>query len=182
MLFVLDRDGVINVESPAYIKSPEEWIPIPDSIDAIARLSQAGHAVVIMTNQAAVARKLLTLETLEKIHQKMQQAVSALGGKIDRIYFCPHHPDDHCACRKPQPGMLYQAQRDYHIPFDQMIFIGDSQRDLEAAQAVGCPFVLVKTGNGSDTVAKLDKTHSIPVFDDLSHAVDFYLKNRRIFS
>src|SRR3990167_8124842 len=106
MLFILDRDGVINFESPDYIKSPDEWIPIPGSIEAIAQLSKAGHTVVIATNQSGLGRGLYSVETLAKIHRKMSDAVGVLGGKINHIYFCPHHPDDNCNCRKPKSGML----------------------------------------------------------------------------
>src|SRR3990167_5442749 len=152
MLYILDRDGVINFESTEYIKTPDEWIPIPGSIDAVAALSKAGNQIVIATNQAGVARGLFSLEMLEKIHQKMISLVEARGGKIDKIYFCPHHPDDHCNCRKPKPGMLLQIQKDFHVRAAEMIFIGDSLRDYEAAQTVGCEFVLVKTGNGENAL------------------------------
>ncbi len=170
MLFILDRDGVINVESPDYIKSPDEWIPIPGSIEAIAQLSKAGHTVVIATNQSGLGRGLYDHATLEKIHQKMIDAVEVCGGKISKIYFCPHHPDDHCDCRKPKPGMLLQIMKDFSVTADQMIFIGDSDRDYGAARAVGCRFVLIKTGNGKKTAENLLQSESVLVFEDLAQA------------
>lgn len=171
MLFVLDRDGVINFDSKEYIKSPDEWIEIPNSIQAIAHLSQAGHRVVVATNQSGVNRKLFSLSTLSLIHEKMMRSVIAAGGKIEKIYFCPHLPDENCACRKPNPGMLYQIQRDYQVPFEQMIVIGDSLRDLQAGKSTGCQLVLVKTGNGEKTVLQLDQTFSVKIYDDLFAAV-----------
>lgn len=171
MLFVLDRDGVINHESDQFIKTPDEWIPIAGSVEAIAALHKAGHIVVIATNQSGVSRTLFSLETLEKIHQKMITAVEAQNGKIDRIYFCPHVPEDHCLCRKPLPGMLQQIQRDYGVQYADMIAIGDSLRDLQAAKAVGCRLVLVKTGNGKKTLQQLDGLLQPKVFEDLGAAV-----------
>ena len=175
MLFILDRDGVINFESPDYIKSPDEWIPIPGSIEAIAQLSKAGHTVVIATNQSGLSRGLYDHTMLQKIHQKMIDAVEALGGTIKKIYFCPHHPDENCHCRKPKPGMLQQIMQDFSVTADQMIFIGDSERDYDAACAVGCRFMLVETGNGG----KFQKTLGnvpFPVFPDLLTATSFLRK------
>lgn len=177
MLFVLDRDGVINFESTAYIKTPEEWIPIPKSIEAIALLSKTGHCVVIATNQSGLARGLYTRETLQKIHQKMCDAVEALGGKIDGIYCCPHHPDDNCNCRKPKPGLLYHIQRDFHVKSNEMIFIGDSLCDFEAACVVGCKFILVKTGNGQTTQRVISASLNMPVFDNFFDAALFCCDN-----
>lgn len=165
---ILDRDGVINFDSPDYIKSPEEWFPIPGSIEAIAQLSQAGFTVVLATNQSGLGRGLYTLETLHQIHQKMRDAVAALGGEITKIYFCPHTPADHCDCRKPKPGMLLQIQSDFQLKNTDMIFIGDSVKDYEAAQAVGCEFILVKTGNGTKSEKLLKDT---PAFENLREVV-----------
>lgn len=173
MLFILDRDGVINYESPDYIKSPDEWIPIPGSIEAIAQLSKAGHTIVIATNQAGVGRGLYDQATLEKIHYKMTQAVETLGGKIKKIYFCPHHPDENCDCRKPKPGMLQHIMRDFPVAVDQIICIGDSERDFEACQVMGCRFILVKTGNGKKTESKLSQQKNVLVFEDLAKAVTY---------
>lgn len=167
MLFVLDRDGVINHESDQFIKSPDEWIPIAGSVEAIAILHKAGHVVVVATNQSGVNRQLLSQETLEKIHRKMILAVEEQGGKIDRIYFCPHVPQDQCACRKPLPGMLQQIHDDYRVPYSEMIAVGDSLRDLQAADAVGCRLVLVTTGNGKKTLQQLSGLMQPMVFENL---------------
>ena len=175
MLIILDRDGVINFDSPDYIKTPDEWIPFPGSIDAIAELSQAGHKIVIATNQSGVNRGLFSLDVLQKIHEKMKQVVELRGGKIEKIYFCPHRPDENCDCRKPKPGMLKQIQTDYHIQNNEMIFIGDSQKDYEAARAIDCKFILVRTGNGLTAEMQL-KSKNVRVVDDLMSAARCVLK------
>lgn len=167
MLIILDRDGVINFESDAYIKSPEEWIPIPGSIDAIAKLTKAGYKIVIATNQAGVGRGLYTLATLQKIHDKMLALIENAGGKIEKIYICPHHPDENCNCRKPKPGMLQQIQHDFQVNSDEMIYIGDSLKDYEVAQIIGCEFFLVRTGNGKKSEQQLKKSVPLKIVDDL---------------
>src|SRR3989338_8553572 len=115
MLIILDRDGVINFESADYIKSPEEWIPIPGSVEAIALLSKAKYRIVIATNQAGVNRGLFSLQMLDRIHQKMLTFIENAGGKIEKIYFCPHHPDENCECRKPKTKMFQDIQRDFNV-------------------------------------------------------------------
>jgi len=170
MLIIMDRDGVINQDSPDYIKSPKEWIPIPHSLNAITRLNNAGHQVVVATNQSGVGRGYYSQAVLEKIHQKMRDELAAVGGRIDGIYFCPHTPDDHCECRKPKPGMLLQIAKDYNADLKQVYFVGDSIRDIQAAQAVGCLPVLVKTGNGEKTIAE-NRFLKIPIYRDLSEVV-----------
>ncbi|OGT44901.1 MAG: D-glycero-beta-D-manno-heptose-1,7-bisphosphate 7-phosphatase [Gammaproteobacteria bacterium RIFCSPHIGHO2_12_FULL_38_11] len=166
MLIILDRDGVINFDSVDYVKSPDEWIPIPGSIEAIAQLSKAGNTIVIATNQSGVNRGLFSLKTLEKIHEKLIRAVESFGGKITKIYFCPHAPDENCHCRKPKPGMLQQIQKDFTVKNTEMIYVGDSVKDFEVAQAVGCKFILVRTGNGKKTEKQLTKI-KLPVFENL---------------
>lgn len=172
MLFILDRDGVINFESKAYVKSPEEWHPIPGSINAIAQLSQRGDTVVIATNQSGVGRGIYDLNTLDAIHAKMQKMVTEAGGVITKIYYCPHSPDDHCDCRKPQPGMLKQIQKEFQIEPADMIVVGDSFRDLQAGKAIGCQLILVKTGNGKKTLRELTSDWNVLVFDDLQSVVE----------
>ncbi|HLD84344.1 MAG TPA: D-glycero-beta-D-manno-heptose 1,7-bisphosphate 7-phosphatase [Coxiellaceae bacterium] len=167
MLIILDRDGVINFESDAYIKSPEEWIPIPGSIDAIAKLTKAGYKIVIATNQAGVGRGLYTLATLQKIHDKMLALIENAGGKIEKIYICPHHPDENCNCRKPKPGLLQQIHDDFQIDYKDMLFVGDSERDYQAAKTVGCLFVLLKTGNGKKALQSLNAQIN-RVYEDLA--------------
>jgi D-glycero-D-manno-heptose 1,7-bisphosphate phosphatase len=167
-LVILDRDGVINQESEAYIKTPEEWIPIPGSVEAIARLHRNGYTVVVASNQSGVARHLFSLDTLAAIHGRMRREVEAAGGKIDGIFFCPHGPGDACDCRKPKPGLLKQIAKRYRVSLEGLPMIGDSERDLQAARAVGGRPILVRTGNGLKT---LDEDHDVEeVYDDLSAA------------
>ena len=151
-LIVLDRDGVINHDSDAYIKSPEEWQPLPGSLDAIARLAKAGYRVVVATNQSGVGRGLFDLATLAAIHAKMNEAVAGAGGRLDAIFFCPHAADAHCACRKPAPGMMEEILRRFHGDPAAVSAVGDSLRDLQAAVAVGMRPVLVLTGKGRRTM------------------------------
>lgn len=170
---ILDRDGVINFDSPDFIKSPEEWIPIPGSLEAIARLNQAGFIVIIASNQSGIGRGLLTQDMLEEIHQKMITQLKLVSGKIDAIYICPHTPLDNCNCRKPKPGLLDQIAKAYHLHFeDEPVYcIGDSLRDLQAAQAASCIPVLVGTGNGQKTHAILPKElQDTQLYPDLAHA------------
>jgi D-glycero-D-manno-heptose 1,7-bisphosphate phosphatase len=173
-LVILDRDGVINQESEAFIKTPEEWIPIPGSLDAIARLYKAGYTVVVASNQSGIARHLLSLDTLAAIHGRMKREVEAAGGKIDSIFFCPHGPGDLCDCRKPKPGLFKQIAKRYKVSLKDLPMIGDSERDLQAARAVGGRPVLVQTGNGLKT---LDEDHNVEeVYDDLAAAAAQLMK------
>ena len=135
---ILDRDGVINYDSDNYIKSPEEWRPIPRSLEAVAALNRAGYRVVIATNQAGISRGLYDVSTLDCIHEKMADALAQVGGYVEEIFFCPHHPDAHCSCRKPEPGLLYQAQKKYKFNLAETYFIGDSYKDIKAGQTAGC--------------------------------------------
>lgn len=170
---ILDRDGVINVDSVNFIKSPDEWIPIPGSLEAIARLNQAGFTVLVATNQSGIGRGLFTREAVQAIHQKMINELALVGGKIGGFYICPHTPSDNCDCRKPKPGLFNQIANDYHLNFNQtpVYSIGDSLRDLQAAQAAHCIPVLVKTGNGEKTLASLPpELQHISVYSDLAHA------------
>ena len=134
----LDRDGVINHDSDAYIKSPAEWQPIDGSIDAIARLGRAGYGVIVITNQSGLARNYFSRTTLDAIHHKMNALVHTAGGNIQAIYFCPHGPDDGCDCRKPKDGLFLQAAADHNIDLTQCAAIGDSIRDLEGGSLSGC--------------------------------------------
>lgn len=174
-LVILDRDGVINEESDDYIKSPEEWRPIPGSLAAIARLHRAGWRVIVATNQSGVARGALGLDTLMRIHEKMHRAVREAGGLIDAVFFCPHGPDDNCACRKPKPGLFYDIAQRLHIELKGVPAIGDSLRDLQAARAAGARPLLVRTGKGSQTLAHPVIDADVPVFNDLARAVDALL-------
>ena len=151
-LAILDRDGVINRDSDEYIKSPEEWHPIPGSLDAIARLNRAGIRVVVASNQSGLRRKLFTIETLNAIHSRMSRELAALGGRVDAIFFCPCVPKDDCSCYKPKPGMLHAISDRWRMRLDGVPVIGDSLRDVEAARAAGARPILVRTGNGRATL------------------------------
>ena len=169
-LIILDRDGVINHDSDDFIKSPAEWEPIDGSLEAIARLNHAGYRVVVITNQSGIARGLLDVDTLTKIHSKMRRMLAQVGGKIEAILYCPHGPDDECDCRKPQDGAYLELSSRLRIDLKDVPAVGDSLRDLQAAQAVGAAAILVKTGKGIKTLE-----NSIPdgvaVYDDLASVV-----------
>ncbi|MCX7272192.1 MAG: D-glycero-beta-D-manno-heptose 1,7-bisphosphate 7-phosphatase [Burkholderiales bacterium] len=167
-LVVLDRDGVINHDSAAYIKSPDEWRPIEGSLEAIARLRKAGYRVAVATNQAGVGRGLFDMATLAAIHSRMTQAVTAAGGQIDGIFFCPHAPQAACGCRKPQPGMLLEILRRFGVEPGAVAVVGDSLRDLQAAQAAGCQPALVLTGNGVRTREEGGLPEGTTVHDSLA--------------
>lgn len=171
-LIILDRDGVINHDSDEYIKSPEEFIPIPGSLEAITRLNHAGYMVLIATNQSGIARGYFTMDTLNQIHDKLKRLLNAYGGRIDGIFFCPHAPNDHCNCRKPRPGLYEEIAQRLNIELDGVPAIGDSLRDLQAAQSVGASPALVRTGKGERTLAEGEGLEGIPVFDDLASYVD----------
>ena len=153
-LVILDRDGVINYDSDAYIKSVEEWIPLPGAIEAIAQLSKAGWTVAVATNQSGIARGYYGLATLDAMHERLRALVAEQGGEVGLIVYCPHGPDDGCDCRKPRPGMLKTIACHYQAELAGVWFVGDSMGDLEAAVAVGAQPVLVKTGKGCRTLAK----------------------------
>lgn len=150
-LIILDRDGVINHDSPDYIKTPDEWHPIEGSLEAIARFHQAGWKVVVASNQSGLARNLFDAPTLTKIHNKMRDSLVSLGGSIDAFFICPHGPDDHCNCRKPKPGLFHDIAQRFDINLQGVPAVGDSLRDLQASHASGCQPWLVETGNGIKT-------------------------------
>lgn len=170
-LIILDRDGVINHDSPAYIKSPEEWKPIPGSLEAIALLSQAGYRVLVATNQSGVGRGLFEMATLNAIHDKMHRALGLAGGRIDGIFYCPHAHDAGCSCRKPKTGLLEEIAHRFGVSLEGVPFIGDSLRDLQAAVAVGAQPILVLTGKGKKTRKDGDLPEGTVVYDDLASAV-----------
>jgi len=175
-LIILDRDGVINEDSDEFIKSPTEWKPIRGSLEAIARLHRAGWRVIVVTNQSGIARKLFDLDALARIHATMHRCVIETGGLIDAVFFCPHGPDDNCSCRKPLPGMFHDIAERLHIELHNVPAIGDSLRDIQAAQAAGATPLLVKTGKGFGTVSHPDFDPAVPVFNDLSGAVNHLLE------
>lgn len=174
-LIILDRDGVINEDSEQFIKSPEEWVPIAGSLEAIARLHREGYRVVVITNQSGVARGLFDTDTLMKIHAKMIESVRAKGGEIDSIFFCSHGPDDGCRCRKPLPGLFEEVSDRLKTNLHGVYAVGDSERDLVAARAVQARPVLVRTGKGKRTARKSKQLDGVPIFDDLVSFTDALL-------
>ncbi|MCB1758588.1 MAG: D-glycero-beta-D-manno-heptose 1,7-bisphosphate 7-phosphatase [Gammaproteobacteria bacterium] len=174
-LLILDRDGVINEDSESYIKSPDEWQPIAGSLQAIVALNRAGLKVAVVTNQSGLARGLFSIDDLNAIHQKMRKELDKLGGHIDALFFCPHGPDDNCECRKPKSGLLKDALSRFHTPAEEALLIGDSLRDLEAADSLGIPRALVLTGNGQQTLDNLEDKKGLKIFPDLQSAVADYL-------
>jgi len=162
---ILDRDGVINQDSDDYIKSVDEWQPIPGSLEAIALLHRHGYRIVVITNQSGVARGLFSLATLNQIHRHMLAEARKKGGLIEAVFFCPHGPDDGCNCRKPLTGMFKDVASRLKIEMNGVPAVGDSMRDLQAAHDVGSLPVLVKTGKGKST-ARLLKNKESPVSPD----------------
>ncbi|MGO3890425.1 MAG: D-glycero-beta-D-manno-heptose 1,7-bisphosphate 7-phosphatase [Paenalcaligenes sp.] len=176
MLAILDRDGVINYDSSAFVKSPDEWQALPGSLEAIGRLSQAGWKVVIATNQSGLARGLFSMQTLNAIHLKMRRELAKFGGIIDAVFVCPHGPDDGCSCRKPSPGMFVDIARRYEQPsLHNVVAVGDSLRDLQAASEAGCKTWLVETGNGAKTLKNGGLPEGCIVKPDLAAVVDDWL-------
>jgi D-glycero-D-manno-heptose 1,7-bisphosphate phosphatase len=171
-LIILDRDGVINYDSVAYIKSPDEWRPVPGSLNAIARLNQAGYHVVVATNQSGIGRGFFDTETLNAIHDKMHKALAQAGARVDAVFFCPHTADDHCRCRKPRTGMYEDIARRLNTKLAGVPMVGDSIRDLQAAHAVGGDPMLVLTGHGKKTQRAGELPVGTRVFADLAAAVD----------
>lgn len=170
-LLILDRDGVINRDSPAFIKSREEWIALPGSLAAIANANQKGYRVVVVTNQSGLARGLFDIGALNAIHTHMLQTLAKQNGRIDAIFFCPHLPTDNCSCRKPKAGLLHELANRLKIDLRSAVFIGDRASDMAAAQSVGARAILVKTGHGEQTLKSNGTGSKLDVYDDLSAAV-----------
>ncbi len=174
-LIILDRDGVINYDSEAFIKSPEEWRPIPGSLDAIARLNHAGFRVVIATNQSGIGRGLFDMATLNAIHEKMHRALAQVGARVDAVFYCPHTADADCGCRKPKAGMLHEIGERYGLDLTGVPCIGDSLRDLQSARAAGAQPMLVLTGKGEKTLREGEFPQDTVIFPDLAFAVSALL-------
>ncbi|WP_295998544.1 D-glycero-beta-D-manno-heptose 1,7-bisphosphate 7-phosphatase [Rugamonas sp.] len=175
-LIILDRDGVINHDSPDFIKSPQEWLPIPGSLEAIARLNQAGYRVVVASNQSGIAREFFDMSILNAIHQKMHGLAQQVGANIDAIFFCPHAASDNCDCRKPKPGMFHEISQRYQTSLKGVATVGDSLRDLQAGFNSGCAPHLVLTGKGEKTQATGGLPPGTLVFADLAATVNHILK------
>ena len=174
-LIILDRDGVINYDSEQFIKSPEEWKPIPGSLEAIARLNQDGYRVVVATNQSGIGRGLFDMAMLNAIHEKMHKALALVGGRIDAIFYCPHTADSQCECRKPKAGMLREVGLRFGVDMTGVPCIGDSLRDLQAAEAVGGQPMLVLTGKGEKTLREGSFPKNTVIFPDLAFAASALL-------
>lgn len=174
-LVILDRDGVINYDSEDYVKSPQEWVPIPGSLQAIARLNAASFTVAVVTNQAGIGCGLFDISTLDAIHAKMRQAVAVHGGRIDAVFYCPHTPEAGCECRKPKPGMLRRAVEHFEGTAAQVPVVGDSLRDLQAAAAIGAQAILVLTGYGRKTLVQGGLPADTTIVEDLAGAVELIL-------
>lgn len=175
-LIILDRDGVINHDSPQFIKSPDEWKPIPGSLEAIARLNQAGYRVVVASNQSGLGRGLFDMATLNSINNKMHKSLAQFGGRIDAIFFCPHAAEAQCGCRKPAFGMFEEIATRYGVKLKGVPAVGDSHRDLACAAGVGAQPILVLTGKGQHTQEQGDLPPKTLVFADLARATDHLLR------
>ena len=174
-LVILDRDGVINVDSDQFIKSPEEWTPILGSLEAIAKLNHAGYRVVVASNQSGIGRGLLDMAALNAINAKMYKALAQLGGRIDALFYCPHTADSDCDCRKPKGGMLREIGLRFGVDMTGVPCVGDSVRDLEAAEAVGAQPLLVLTGKGEKTLRAGNFPKNTVIFPDLAFAASALL-------
>lgn len=175
---MIDRDGVINEDADDFIKSVAEWRPIARSLEAIAALTRAGVPVAVVTNQSGIGRGLYNEDTLREIHQHMRAEISAVGGDLAGIYYCPHLPDAGCECRKPRPGLFRALERELGLSVQGAPFIGDRLSDLDSAAAVGARGILVRTGTGSATEPTA-VARGIAVFDDLWCAVRALLDGTR---
>ena len=179
-LIILDRYGVINEDADDYIKSPAEWRPIPESLEAIARLNQNCYRVAVATNQAGLARGLFDMHALNAIHQKLHLAAHTVGAHVDAIFFCPHAPEDFCDCRNPRPGMLRTIGQRFNSQLSGIPFVGDSLRDLQAAFEVGCTPYLVRTGKGMRTIETGGMPPGTIVLDNLVAVADHLLNADRL--
>lgn len=177
-LIVLDRDGVINEDSVDYIKSPNEWTPLPGSIEAIAELTRAAFTIVVVSNQSGIGRGLFTLSDLEAIHEKMEHTVAEAGGRLAGIYFCPHRPDELCDCRKPRTGMLERVMDDFDVSVAGVPLIGDKAADLELARRVEARPILVLTGYGQESAGEATEA-GVEIYADLAAAARALIAERQ---
>jgi D-glycero-D-manno-heptose 1,7-bisphosphate phosphatase len=172
---ILDRDGVINEDSDSFIKSPSEWRAIPRSLEAIAELNRAGFRVVVLTNQSGIARGLFDESTLKRIHDRMCGEIREAGGHVERIFVCPHGPSDGCSCRKPRTGLYRWFARTFGVQLAGLPAVGDSLRDLDAAEAVGASPILVRTGKGDRSLHDRPQL-PFPIFPDLYDAAQYIIR------
>ena len=179
----LDRDGVINRDSPDYIRSRDEFLFLPNSVEAIKMITEHGMDTIVITNQSVISRKMTAPEELAAIFEKMQSGVTDAGGSIKDIFFCPHIPEDNCSCRKPRPGLIDAAREKYGIDLSSACMVGDSAKDIECARSAGCAFsVLVKTGNGVTAARVLAEKNIFPdyVAEDLFDAARWIVKQKSV--
>ncbi len=179
-LIFLDRDGVINKDSPDYVKSWSEFEFLPGSLEAIKLLTEHNYQIMIITNQSIINRKMASLYDLEFTHSMMKKAVRENGGEIKDIFFCPHKPEDNCACRKPEPGLILEAQKKYGIDLKNSVMVGDSAKDIECARRAGCRYpILVKTGNYEQAASALEEKKIYPdhIARDLYDAAEWIIAN-----
>ena len=169
-LVILDRDGVINIDSVNFIKNPNEWIALPGSLEAIALLNQSGFRVVVASNQSGIARGLFDMATLNAINDKMHRALAQMGGRIDALFYCPHSAEDNCTCRKPKTGMIEDIGRRFSVDLTEVYGVGDSLRDLQAFHDAGCKPILVRSGKGEETLANGNLPSNTLIFADLNEA------------
>lgn len=178
----LDRDGVINRDSSNYVKNWSEFSFLPGSLKALKNLTKNGFTLIIITNQSAIRRKILSLEGLEAIHRNMIETVNSAGGEIKDIFFCPHLPEDGCSCRKPKPGLIHAAQKAYRIDLATSVMVGDDAKDIECARNAGCGrAVLVQTGKGKESEMILAEKKIFPdhLAKDLYEAADWIIAHHR---
>ena len=177
-LVILDRDGTINSDSDEFVKTPEEWLPLPGALEAIARLNHAGWRVVIASNQSGLGRGLFDVASLNAMHAKMLKLLAVQGGRIDAVFYCPHTAEEHCHCRKPQPGLFEQIGMRFGVPLKGVPTVGDSLRDVQAGAAAGCEPHLVLTGKAAK-YRDMPLPEGLPpgtqVHQDLSAFADFIL-------
>jgi D-glycero-D-manno-heptose 1,7-bisphosphate phosphatase len=183
-LIILDRDGTINEDRDDFVKSPEEWVPLPGALEAIARLNHAGWHTVLATNQSGLGRGLFDMAMLNAMHARMNQMLAKHGGRIDAVFFCPHAPEDQCECRKPLPGLMMQIGERYGVDLKEVPLVGDSLRDLQAGRSAGCPTHLVSTGKAGQLPEKdlADLLRQVPgtqVHADLGAFADALIMQER---
>ena len=184
-LVILGRDGILNVYRDDHVKSPDEWEPIPNALEAVARLNHAGWHTVVATNQSGIGRGMIDMASINTVHQRMMQRLAEAGGRLDAVFFCPHTPEDDCDCRKPRPGLMKQIAQRYGIELRTVPMVADTLRDLQAAHAAGCEPHLVRTGRAAALTDKqvVEIVQQVPmteVHDSLSEFVDFLLERAHV--
>jgi len=184
-LVILGRDGILNVYREDHVKSPDEWEPIPNALEAVARLNHAGWHTVVATNQSGIGRGMIDMASINSVHQRMMQRLAEAGGRLDAVFFCPHTPEDDCDCRKPRPGLMKQIAQRYGIELRTVPMVADTLRDLQAAHAAGCEPHLVRTGRAAALTDKqvVEIVQQVPmteVHDSLSEFVDFLLERAHV--